>query len=203
MNIRLTLNNRPVSIDVPASSTLLGALRSARGLVGVKHGCETGECGACTVLFDGKPVNSCVMLAAQADGHHLTPIEAVGEHPEQGWRATEGLDPIQQAFVETGAIQCGYCTPAMILGARALLGREPNPTPGVSRGRPCGGGGAGDPLGGGPDPAPEVFRAPPLEPVEGGGGGPEVLTRAGVLPRMQVAPRLRPGTAGGKPARQG
>ena len=224
MKISLSLNERPLSIDVPASATLLEVLRQHLGLFGAKHGCETGECGACTVLLDGRPVNTCVMLAAQADGHRITTIESIGEHPEQGWRATEGLDPIQQAFVETGAIQCGYCTPAMILGARALLGREPNPTPEMIREAlsgvlcRCTGylkpvqavlraaavlrGEAVEPLEGGPEPAPEIFRAPPLEPVEGGGGGPEVLTRAGVLPRMQVAPRLRPWAAVGKPARK-
>src|SRR3989304_3569306 len=175
MNISLSLNERPLSIDVPASATLLEVLRQHLGLFGAKHGGETGECGACTVLLDGRPVNTCVMLAAQADGHRITTIESIGEHPEQGWRATEGLDPIQQAFVETGGGQAG----------------------GVG-----GGGGAGR-GGGGPEPAPEIFRTPPLEPVEGGGGGPEVLTRAGVLPRMQVAPRLRPWAAAGKPARQG
>ncbi|MGD8822241.1 MAG: molybdopterin-dependent oxidoreductase, partial [Anaerolineales bacterium] len=81
-----------------------------------------------TVLMDGKPVSSCVMLAAQADGHAIVTLEALGEHPHQGWRQGEGLDPIQQAFVETGAIQCGFCTPAMILAARALLAEEPDPT---------------------------------------------------------------------------
>jgi len=224
MNIRLTLNNRPVSIDVPASSTLLEALRRARGLFGVKHGCETGECGACTVLFDGKPVNSCVMLAAQADGHHLTTIEAVGEHPQQGWRLTEGLDPIQEAFVETGAIQCGYCTPAMILAARALLEREADPTEEMVREGlsgvlcRCTGylkpvqavlraaavlrGEVIEPIEGAAVPAPGVFTPPPGEPEEGIGPGPEVLTRAGVLPRMQVATRLRPWSAVGKPARK-
>src|SRR3989304_2551941 len=133
MNISLSLNERPLSIDVPASATLLEVLRQHLGLFGAKHGGETGECGACTVLLDGRPVNTCVMLAAQADGHRITTIESIGEHPEQGWRATEGLDPIQPAFVETGGTQCGGCTPAMILGARALLGREPNPTPEMIR----------------------------------------------------------------------
>jgi putative selenate reductase molybdopterin-binding subunit len=224
MNIHLTLNGRPITLELPASATLLEALREHLGLFGVKHGCETGECGACTVLLDGKPVNSCVMLAAQADGHTLTTIETIGEHPDMGWRVTEGLDPLQQAFVETGAIQCGYCTPAMILAARALLAQDPDPTPekvreaisgvlcrctgylkpvqAVMRAAAVLRGESVEPLEGGPVPAPDVFRTPPPEPEEGGGGGPEVLTRAGVMPRMQVAPRLRPWASVGKPARK-
>jgi putative selenate reductase molybdopterin-binding subunit len=105
----------------------LRALREA-GYFGVKHGCETGECGACTVLVDGRPVNACVYLAAQAEGHSIQTIEAVGEHPEQGWKATPGLHPLQLAFIETGAIQCGYCTPAMVLIAKDLLARNPDPS---------------------------------------------------------------------------
>ena len=88
-----------------------------QSLAGASH----GECGACTVLLDGKPVNSCTVLAAQADGHSLETIEGVGQHPDQGWKKTEGLSVIQQAFVEIGAIQCGYCTPAMVLAAQSLL----------------------------------------------------------------------------------
>jgi putative selenate reductase molybdopterin-binding subunit len=238
MRINLTVNDRPVSMDVPASTTLLEALRSALGLFGAKHGCETGECGACTILFDGMPVNSCVMLAAQADGHRLSTIEAVGEHPALGWRATEGLDPVQQAFVETGAIQCGYCTPAMILAARSLLEHEKNPSEeevrqalsgvlcrctgylkpvqAVLRAAAVLRGEYVEPVEGGPEPAPPVFRRAPGAFDEGGGpaipapeipeapgeAGPEVLTRAGVMPRMQVAPRLRPWATVGKPAQK-
>ena len=80
------------------------------------------------MLLDGKPVNSCVLLAAQAEGHTIQTIEALGEHPEQGWKMTAGLHPLQQAFVESGAIQCGYCTPAQILAAKELLERNPDPT---------------------------------------------------------------------------
>ena len=86
-----------------------------------------GSAERCTVLLDGKPVNSCSMLAAQAVGHRIETIEAVGEHPEQGWRKTEGLSVLQQAFVDSGAIQCGYCTPAMILAGKTLLDHEPDP----------------------------------------------------------------------------
>ena len=127
MELTLRVNGLDLDLDVPAGASLLAALRSA-GFFGVKHGCETGECGACTVLLDGKPVNSCVMLAAQAEGHTLETIEGIGEHPEQGWKTTAGLHPLQQAFVETGAIQCGYCTPAQVLAAKQLLDRNPNPS---------------------------------------------------------------------------
>ncbi len=127
MKIVLQINGTDHEADIRPSQSLLQVLRSA-GYFGVKHGCETGECGACTVLLDGKPTNTCVYLAAQANGHRILTIEAMGEHPEQGWRLTEGLHPIQQAFVESGAIQCGYCTPAMVLAARALLEQNPNPS---------------------------------------------------------------------------
>jgi len=126
--IRFELNGKPVSVEAPAETNLLDLLRSEFGLFGVKHGCETGECGACAVLLDGQPVNSCVMLAAQVDGHAITTIEALGEQPHPGWKQSAGLHPLQQAFVETGAIQCGYCTPAMILASKALLDRQPDPT---------------------------------------------------------------------------
>ncbi|NJN43897.1 MAG: (2Fe-2S)-binding protein [Anaerolineae bacterium] len=120
--INSTSHNLP-----PSNLTLLRALR-ALGYFSVKHGCETGECGACTVLLDGKPVNACVMLAAQAEGRQIETIEDLGEREGKGWRETEGLHPLQQTFVETGAIQCGFCTPAMLLAARELLARNPDPT---------------------------------------------------------------------------
>jgi putative selenate reductase molybdopterin-binding subunit len=132
MKLNLNVNGSPVEIEAPAGTRLLDALRSA-GYFGVKHGCETGECGACTVLLDGKPVNSCVYLAAQAQGQRIETIEAVGQHPEQGWKTTPGLHPIQEAFVETGAIQCGYCTPAMVLAAKELLEKNPDPSEGQVR----------------------------------------------------------------------
>ena len=127
MKITLLINEIQHEIDTDPGDTLLDVLRS-EDYFGVKHGCETGECGACTVLLDGKPVNSCVYLAAQAEGHHIRTIESIGEHPEQGWKTTEGLHPLQQAFVESGAIQCGYCTPAMILAAKELLDANPRPS---------------------------------------------------------------------------
>jgi putative selenate reductase molybdopterin-binding subunit len=127
MKINLLINQIPHEIEAQPGDTLLKALRGL-GYFGAKHGCESGECGACTILLDGKPVNSCVMLAAQAGGHRIETIEAVGQHPEQGWKTTKGLHPLQQAFVESGAIQCGYCTPAQILAAKELLERDPNPS---------------------------------------------------------------------------
>jgi putative selenate reductase molybdopterin-binding subunit len=127
MKLQLLINNLLQDIETQPGESLLKVLRRL-GYFGVKHGCETGECGACAVLLDGKPVNTCVYLAAQAEGHEIRTIESLGEHPELGWKASRGLHPLQQAFVETGAIQCGYCTPAMILAAQELLGRVPDPS---------------------------------------------------------------------------
>ncbi len=119
MDITLTINGTTKTLTIHPSDRLLNVLRRET-YFSVKHGCETGDCGACTVLLDGRPVNSCVMLAAQADGHHITTVEGLGTAQE--------LHPLQQAFIETGAIQCGYCTPAQLLAAKALLDRKPNPT---------------------------------------------------------------------------
>ncbi|HWR65136.1 MAG TPA: molybdopterin cofactor-binding domain-containing protein [Bellilinea sp.] len=128
MMIYFTLNGDLVEWDAQPSETLLSVLRR-NGLFGVKSGgCAKGECGACTVLIDKKPVNSCTTLAAQVTGHKVETIEAMGEHPDQGWKKTSGLHPIQQALVESGAIQCGYCTPAFALAARALIDKNPNPS---------------------------------------------------------------------------
>ena len=127
MNLELQINGISLTFTASPGDSLLKVLR-AQGYFGVKHGCESGECGACTVLLDGKPVNACVYLAAQAQGHRIQTIEAIGQHPEQGWKATAGLHLLQSAFVESGAIQCGYCTPAMILATRELLDRQPNPS---------------------------------------------------------------------------
>jgi putative selenate reductase molybdopterin-binding subunit len=127
MILKINVNGNDVEFDSHANETLLKALRRS-GYFGVKHGCETGECGACTVLLDGKPVNSCITLASQAEGRRVETIEEIGEHPEQGWKQTEGLHPLQQSFVESGAIQCGFCTPGMILAAKELLARNINPS---------------------------------------------------------------------------
>jgi putative selenate reductase molybdopterin-binding subunit len=127
MKISLNVNHKLYEIEAAPGDSLLDALRD-EGFFGAKHGCESGECGSCAVLLDGELVNSCVYLAAQAQGHRIETIEALGEHPEQGWKASPGLHPLQQAFVESGAIQCGYCTPAQVLAAKALLDRNPNPS---------------------------------------------------------------------------
>jgi putative selenate reductase molybdopterin-binding subunit len=127
MNIKLNINGTSQSFSVEPGQTLLTLLRE-NGYMGVKQGCDHGECGACAILLDGKPVNSCLVLAAQAEGHPIRTIEGVGENADQGWKKTEGLSVIQQAFVDTGAIQCGYCTPAQVLAATSLLEREQNPS---------------------------------------------------------------------------
>jgi len=127
MNITLTINGTSHEINVSPGETLLTTLREL-GFHGVKFGDEGGLSGADTVLLDGKPVNAGSMLTAQAEGHKVVTIEGLGEHPEQGWKKTGGLHPLQQAFIETGAIQCGYCTPGQILAANALLEENPNPS---------------------------------------------------------------------------
>jgi putative selenate reductase molybdopterin-binding subunit len=128
MITNLLINDKKYSPEISNNDSLLLVLRSL-GFFGVKFGgCKNGECGACTVLLDGKPVNSCEILAVQAEGHAITTIESIGEHPEQGWRKTEGLSEIQKSFIESGAIQCGYCTPGMVLAGEALLKSNPKPT---------------------------------------------------------------------------
>jgi aerobic-type carbon monoxide dehydrogenase small subunit (CoxS/CutS family) len=117
--IELHLNGRALLAETEARTTLLELLRR-EGAHGVKHGCETGECGACTVLVDGRPTLSCMTLALRAQGRHVETVESLG--------TPDALHPIQQAFVDAGAIQCGYCTPAMELCAKALLDAIPEPT---------------------------------------------------------------------------
>ena len=119
MEIHVTLNGAPSTLVIAPADTLLSVLRR-EGFLGVKHGCEDGSCGMCAVILDGRVVNTCTMLAAQAAGKHITTIEGLGTR--------EQLHPLQAAFVEAGAIQCGYCTPAMILAAKALLDENPHPT---------------------------------------------------------------------------
>ncbi len=127
MKIELSVNGQNRPIDALPGESLLTALRS-EGYYSAKHGCETGECGACAVLIDGKLVNSCVHLAAQAEGHEIQTVEELGAREEMGWRVTAGLHPLQRAFAESGAIQCGYCTPAMLLASKQLLEKNPNPS---------------------------------------------------------------------------
>jgi 4-hydroxybenzoyl-CoA reductase alpha subunit len=118
--LRLRINGRPVTAVAKTNVTLLSLLRDALNMTGTKCGCEEGDCGACTVLMDGVPVNSCLVLAAEAEGREITTIE--------GLAAGGTLHPIQKSFVETGGIQCGFCTPGMILSAKALLDANPDPT---------------------------------------------------------------------------
>lgn len=127
MNIELQINGSLYEVVTQPSETLLAAIRQL-GFYGVKFGDEDGLTGADTVLMDGRAVNAGSILAAQAVGHKIATIEALGEHPEQGWRKTGGLHALQSAFVENGAIQCGYCTPAQILAAKALLDQNLRPT---------------------------------------------------------------------------
>ncbi|MFM8427394.1 MAG: molybdopterin cofactor-binding domain-containing protein, partial [Chloroflexota bacterium] len=119
MRIQFNLNGQQHTAECRTDETLMAFLRRS-GLWSVKHGCETGDCGACSVLVDGKITPTCVMLAGQVDGRSVTTLESLNPTP--------ALHPIQQAFADTGAIQCGYCTPAMILAAKMLLDREPNPS---------------------------------------------------------------------------
>lgn len=119
-SVNMWVNGRTVRAEVPATRTLLEFLREDLGLTGTKEGCGKGECGACTVLVDGKPVNSCLMLAYQADGKQVVTIE--------GLERDGSLHPIQEAFVTEGAVQCGFCTPGMIMSAKALLDANPSPT---------------------------------------------------------------------------
>lgn len=118
--IEFTINGKKKKVLVRPKDLLLNVIRDELGLKGTKYGCGTGECGACTVLIDGKPVLSCLTLAVAVNGREITTIEGIG--------TDENLHPIQQAFIETGAIQCGYCTPGMIISAKALLDRNPNPS---------------------------------------------------------------------------
>ena len=118
--IVLTVNGDDYPIAVYPTTTLVDALREEVGLTGTKKGCAAGECGACTVLLDGDPVASCMTLAVQAVGHNITTIEGLSKNGVP--------DPLQQSFMERGAIQCGYCTPGFIMVARALLDRNSDPT---------------------------------------------------------------------------
>lgn len=120
MRVTFTLNGDPRELDVPAGMTLLQLLRERLGLTGTKPGCEVGECGACTVLINGEPHSSCLTLVSTIDGADITTIEGLADGGE--------LHPVQRAFVEEGAVQCGYCTPGMVLAAKALLDKNPDPT---------------------------------------------------------------------------
>ena len=118
-HIRLTLNGEQTDVSFASYKTLLEVLREDLGHTGTKHGCELGECGACAVLLDGKPVLSCLVLGVECDKKDVVTVEGLG---------TDGnLHPLQDAFADLGAAQCGYCTPAILVTAKALLDRNPNP----------------------------------------------------------------------------
>jgi len=119
--IKLNVNGKVYELEVEPHETLAKVLRDKLGLRGVRISCQEGECGACTVLLDGKPVTSCIMLAMQAEGKEITTIEGLGTEDE--------LHPIQEAFIEEQGFQCGFCTPGVILSTKAFLEKNPNPTP--------------------------------------------------------------------------
>ena len=121
-DIKFKLNGKDVECEAPEGATLLELLRRDFLLTGTKEGCSMGECGACTVIVDGEPVTSCLMMAAQADGTVVTTIEGLG------LASGEHLHPVQQGFLEEGGVQCGFCTPGMVMAAAALLERTPDPT---------------------------------------------------------------------------
>ena len=121
IRLSLTVNNEPVEALVDDYKTLLEVLREDLNLPGTKHGCELGECGACAVLLDGEPVLSCLTLAAESTGRVVTTVEGLVENGQ--------LHPLQEEFADRGAAQCGYCTPGILVTAKALLDREPSPTP--------------------------------------------------------------------------
>jgi aerobic carbon-monoxide dehydrogenase small subunit len=121
MQINLTLNGEPVSAEAEPRTLLVHFIRDTLGLTGTHWGCDTSNCGACVVLMDGEPVKSCTVLAAMADGHEVKTVEGLANGAE--------LDPVQQGFIEEHGLQCGFCTPGMMLTARALLDSNPDPTP--------------------------------------------------------------------------
>jgi len=121
LKIRLVVNGRRHTAKIDPVTSLLDFLRDTLGYKGAKICCNTGECGACTILFNGKPVNSCVVLAVDAADAQIVTVEGLAEGDK--------LHPVQQAFIDTGAVQCGYCTPGFIMSVKALLDRSKNPTP--------------------------------------------------------------------------
>jgi carbon-monoxide dehydrogenase small subunit len=120
LHIQTTINNEPAEFLCEPQESLLAALRDRLGLTGTKEGCATGDCGACSVLLDGRLVASCLVLAAEVQGRTVTTIEGIA--------ANGSLHPIQQKFLEHAALQCGICTPGFIVAAKALLDANPNPT---------------------------------------------------------------------------
>ncbi len=123
--IQLTINDKEYEVAVAPNQTLVDMLREQLSLTGTKKGCGVGDCGSCTVIMNGKTVNSCLVLAMQANGANITTIEGV--------ETEKGLHPVQKAFTEKGAIQCGFCSSGMILSAKNLLDKNPKPTEGEIR----------------------------------------------------------------------
>lgn len=119
-NIVLTVNGKDYSLEVASDRSLLDVIREDLHLTGTKRGCDKGDCGGCTILLNGRPMNSCLLLAVQANGQEITTIEGVAHGSE--------LNPIQESFIKHGAVQCGFCTPGMILMALSLLGENLHPT---------------------------------------------------------------------------
>jgi carbon-monoxide dehydrogenase small subunit len=120
MMMEFTLNGRKVEVEIPPHWTLLRLLREKLGLTGTKEGCGIGECGACTVLIDGIPVNACLVLAPKVAGRKVETVEGLGSQ--------ESLHPLQKSFIDHGAIQCGFCTPGILMSSKALLEANSNPT---------------------------------------------------------------------------
>lgn len=117
--IKLNVNGKTYSVEIEEDMRLIDVLRNKLGLLGAKEGCGEGECGACTVIMDGETVASCLVMAFQAEGKQITTIEGLGDEKK--------LHPIQQAFLDEGAVQCGFCIPGMVLSAKALLDKNPSP----------------------------------------------------------------------------
>ncbi|MFD1657818.1 (2Fe-2S)-binding protein [Streptomyces caeni] len=131
MRVRFTVNGRPQEADdVWEGESLLYVLRERLGLPGSKNACEQGECGSCTVRLDGVPVCSCLVAAGQAEGREVVTVEGLADHARQRSGTGKGseLAPIQQAFLDAGAVQCGFCTPGLLVAADEMLERRPNPT---------------------------------------------------------------------------
>jgi carbon-monoxide dehydrogenase small subunit len=118
--INLTVNGENEQVVVPSNMTLMRMLRESLALTGTKNGCSAGECGACTVLMNGEPVNSCMVLAVECDGAEILTVEGLAGDGQ--------LDPIQEAMIEAGGVQCGFCTPGILISSRALLDRNPTPS---------------------------------------------------------------------------
>ena len=118
--IHVTINNELEQVTVPSNLTLMQMLRESLALTGTKNGCSAGECGACTVLLNGEPVNSCMVLAVECDGARIVTVEGLANDKQ--------LDPIQATIIEAGGVQCGFCTPGILISSRAFLNRNPNPS---------------------------------------------------------------------------